>query len=204
MTYKKSQAEVEAAFVSQVKALGSSCDAFDHGELWEAARIAAAIHILLYDSGKSQSVLTQLNKKGLPFVCTAGPVNPANMVPSHPLVMITMGPDGVSYQAPLADGPEAPREFKFKRWWRGAVFAAPQSKWTLSRQELISNVRNQDGGGHFDEGLTNEKYVEFSRSPQWMVGMADGGKQGLMGLELHTVRQIGWEVMETFKRGGLI
>jgi hypothetical protein len=205
MTYTKTAEEIQQALRNQVSALKASCRAFDNGEQWEAARIAAAIHMILYDSGgKSRSILHQLGvKNDIEFICSGEPIDPRNLAPTHPLVMIKSGPTGMSY-APLIERPPFKvRTFKFKKWWREPVFAASRAKWTISREALITNIRNQDGGGHFDGSLKDDNYVEFSRSPQWVVGMANGEQVGLMGLELNTVRQVGWEVLQSLENAGL-
>jgi hypothetical protein len=200
MPYTKTPSEIEKAFRHQVMALAASCRQFDLGDEWEAARIASALHILLYDSGKSRSILHQLGiKDSLQFVCTGGPIGHTDLIPTHPLVKMEIGPVGSRYLPIKNEVPAPVRHFKFKKWWKEPVFAASQAKWVLTRGDLISNMRNQDGGGHFDGALTDERYVEFSRAPQWVMNMTDGTEVGLMGLEQNTMRQLGWEVLESLK-----
>ncbi|MFW2446011.1 MAG: hypothetical protein ACN4E6_01675 [Qipengyuania pacifica] len=203
MAYQKTAKEIRSAFDGQISALRSSCAAFDNGEQWEAPRIASAISILCHDAGKTVSLLTQLGiRNEMQFVSSVGsPITDTNLVVSHPLVAFQFTPDGVKASA-LLEGPFT-REWNFNKWWKQEVIAAgPLKAWSLTRNDLIRSVRNQDGGGHVDAQLSDEAYIQLSRTVHWSTFREGQLPASVMGLEQASVRQIGWELLQSLERAG--
>jgi hypothetical protein len=120
----QSNAELEEHLREQLEFLQSSADAFDSGRLSEAKRMATAVRTLVHDTKRSKSLLTQLKKKDVPFIDSAGDFSPSNLMSQALLLSIQIGSRGGGYVASLdrAVGDE-PRLIPFDKWWHKIVFA---------------------------------------------------------------------------------
>lgn len=52
----------------QIFFLQASSSSYDRGFMSEAKRLAVVIRVLVHDTPKSQSLLSQMDKKGIPFL----------------------------------------------------------------------------------------------------------------------------------------
>lgn len=90
----------------------------------------------------------------------------------------------------------------FNTWWTRPVVVSVQKddKRYYSRQNLVLNVADTDGGAHVDEGL-EEIYDELSRKNGLGISaIYRGEKYPLIYPELPCLRQIGHEVLLTLKK----
>jgi hypothetical protein len=74
----------------------------------------------------------------------------------------------------------------------------------FSRQELINNIANTDGGAHVDPKL-DEAYMELSRANSlgWVFGNGNLEEAFKGRPELACMRQITYEVLITLKEKNL-
>jgi hypothetical protein len=94
----RTRSELVSALGEQLNAIKTSSAAFDAGDNWEAKRLATAAHIILYDKGRTVSLLTQLGvKERINFISSSVPANPNNSLAETPLVIVHYGPNGPDY-----------------------------------------------------------------------------------------------------------
>ena len=198
---KRTRQDLIEALQCQVTFLQRSAAAYDAGDQLEAIRLATVAYVILHDGGKrNQSILTQLGVRGsLRFVVKGRPVNPQNLVTDMPLVGLQFqgGENpGALYVPLLANGPQPIRYLQFQRWWEEAVYQ-DQKKRTLSRKNIVSSLRDQEGGAHFDARLTEETYIGIAKEDSakwyWTINGQDAGPIR-PGPHLATMRQIAWEL----------
>lgn len=164
----------------------------------QAARLLAnAISLLVLTRGQSKGLLQQAGFiPRLKLPSTGSPRDPANILSHHQLVTIML-PAGI-YQPLCLSGPlrNPPRALWFDDWWEEPVVAI-SDVWH-SRRDLILNLRDTDGGAHFDESL-NQEYVALSRANALGWQLIDGDPPTRPPVSMSdpvpaTVRQIWWEL----------
>lgn len=191
-------AELHEHYNDQLQFLLQSAESFDRGFDGEAKRIALALRILLHDQGKNtHSLLGQIGLLTLPFVSTAIPYNPSNILTHGGLITIAMSGQETKYVAMLDDVPIV-RNLSFDEWWSEPVFVDNQQI-QLSRKELVRSIADQDGGAHVDPAL-NDAYSRLSRqnSLGWVV--TDGkDSHPIPRPERAAIRQVAHEVLKTLK-----
>ncbi len=174
---KRNTDELINNFVEQVLFLRKSCADYDNGEIVEIKRISVSLRNLLKDKGRDVSALTHLQKKDtIPFwdssSKTGGMSNFIidNMQNCTVMVMnIYMGlvikkisgiDNELKYQfVPLFHQPNWQRQdkLKFHDWYTQIIYADPTGS-SLTRENLILSIAEQDGGNHFDLKINNHYY----------------------------------------------
>jgi hypothetical protein len=205
MSYEVTSDELNGHLREQVAFLRASAEAFDRGFEGEAKRLATTIRVLVHDTGKSQSLLTQLKiKNSLRYEDTADQINPNNLLPTPGLVSgkITTGPDGVGeYIAPLGEllGPNRQNPpAQFKDWWERPVTKDPSGV-LISRKDYVLWVSNKSGGSHVDPELP-AAYAELinRNSLGWQYVTGDTPDKPFdRNPALAAVRQIAYEIEKT-------
>ncbi|MEX7479045.1 hypothetical protein AB0861_023210, partial [Acinetobacter baumannii] len=87
---------------------------------------------------------------------------------------------------------------EFSQWWDQLVID-DKSGGVFTRKNLILFMANQDGGAHVDPSL-DSSYAALKRdnSVGWVY--SDGiSEHPITDIELHSVRQIAYELIETLK-----
>lgn len=187
-------------------AILASCRNFDAGSLWEAKRIAAEVHILVFDGtgrSRTRSLLGQMelidtlwfrstNSRGAGLK-----PNVAFEVPASNLLMIDSRPPQKIVPACYAVGrSEADDEdLSFSEWWNQAVWWPPG--YSLSRKAIVCSARDQDGGSHVDDALSDSAYEFLTQDVHPILRM---GGVPIAGAHLCCLRQIGWEVSYSLDR----
>ena len=196
--YRQSKDELQQHLRDTIQALELSSRAFDEGFEGEAARLAAAIRVLVYDTESSKSLLGQLGQKAIPFYDVSVPRDPKTIITYSGLTAIDLTPQEAIHVAPLDHLPPGcpPRWVSFDEWWNRVIFVDQKGSET-SRKDLILAVANKDGGAHVDPVL-DEKYANLSRrnSLAWRFSSARGDVP-LEGPEKAAVRQIAHEVLKS-------
>lgn len=203
----RTTAEALQALTIQVKALKSSCAAFDSGDRWEAIRLATAAHTVVHDaSKKNQSLLTLAGKKvGMKFLATGPEIDGRNLLADTPLVVMQMDIRRGQFLPRLGEMSEDHRWLSFGEWWeRDHIYSSGSGKHLLSRKNLTFALRNKDGGAHYDLQIHDQNYVQMAEGPAWTYHNSDGAEQTLMEVELVTMRQVAWELLESLKHHGLL
>jgi hypothetical protein len=181
----------------QIGYLQASCDAFDAGSYPEFKRIAAAVRTLVHDTGSSTSLLQHLGEKAIPFASTAYQLDERNLLSHHGLIGFRMGPDGSRYVGHGAAN--GVHETSFDDWWNEVVIKDGAGR-KITRRQLILVAANQDGGTHVDADI-DEAYEALARSNSLGWVAFDGISESPMAqAEGVSIRQIGWEVLETLRR----
>lgn len=186
----------ERALHIQYQALQISTKAFDDGFRGEATRLANAIFILLGIGMRNHTSILEHLKKNFDFKLPSS-VRDANS--GSPLIFfrlkniakdnwtITLFPIGT-----FSTKPPIP----LSEWWSEIVLRDDKGN-ALTRLSLIRSVRDQDGGSHVDDEITDPNYkmaVEGNFGGFHYQG-PDGSTQAVpFSLEC-TVRQIANEVL---------
>lgn len=198
--WQRPRAELIAQLANQRKALGASAENYDRGEKWEAQRLATTVYTLVHDGGRnSQSILTQIGIRGsLRFISSGRPVDHRNLADEHPLVMMQIGGENSGYVPRLGESSNENRNVQFDRWWTSDLIYRSREK-TLSRRELVFALRDKEGGSHFDPQLNDDGYLAMTRDATrgWYVTTDNGPSARLLGLELASMRQVAWELIES-------
>lgn len=190
--------DIQEEFRAQLSLLRKSCEAFDSGDRDEFRRIATAVRVLVYDQGKSISVVSQLNLKSLPFLAYSTPTNPRNLASETPLVMMHITDNGATFIPVLDEGPFGHRELSFDEWWTEEAFRSPGGV-SMSRSGFILHTANQAGGAHVDPELDEEFYKIARENEGGWVSSFGGVEKPMSDLEKAYVRQIGFEVLKTLQ-----
>lgn len=183
------------------------CECYDRGNDIIALSIATAIRVLVYDAAH-KSLLTQLNKKKTAQFLSTNCRDPNETVHLGLVRRINVGvKDGKGGEAkywPLCDEryfPSPAKHFRlvmFDDWWGERIFE--NSKFSLTRNDLVIAISNKDGGAHFDPEV-EEKYDNFRKS--WsggscLVGLRSGVKRGYDNIPIYpAVRQMGYELLHS-------
>jgi hypothetical protein len=161
----RSSPELLALLAEQVTWLARSGAAYDSGLEDEAKRLTVPIRVLVHDTGKSSSLLSQLGlKSSIRFIDSAAPIRPGNLATTLGLVMMRVNTvKGGAYMPRLGDGPPHlyGRTAPFDRWWKGPVSKLADGR-TVSRYDYVMPVANQEGGAHVDPELS-PMYDDFVR-----------------------------------------
>lgn len=201
MKVKQSKEELLRHLEDNIGFLKTSAATFDAGNFAEAKRLATTIRVLAHDTSQSKSLLSLVGyKNGMGFLDTAYDFNPKNLMRHHGLVGVKIGNDGSGYWAPLGEHihRNQNRYVFFPDWWNKVVIV-DSAKAKFCR-DLILALSNKDGGAHVDPSL-NEDYANLTRnnSVGWFSNI-NGVKEGLNDIELHSVRQISYEIAVSIER----
>ena len=94
---------------------------------------------------------------------------------------------------------EVKRDFiDFDLWWDGKIYDDCNG-YSLTRKQLIINVRDTDGGSHVDDEL-DENYAQFKKKDSLTMNI-DGHFQDFNNIPAYSsVMQIAWETLTSIKR----
>lgn len=142
-------------------------------------------------------MLKQLGRDQIDFADTAHAYDPANLLATHGLVSIRMGPEGTSY-VPLLDRGLPISAVPFADWWKAVVFAKGE-EWQMSRADVVLTAADQDGGAHVDGELRSDyAALRHDNSLGWLT---DGDIRLNGGPGYTAIRQIAHEVLKTLIPG---
>jgi hypothetical protein len=198
---KQSDAELREHLQEQVGFILASAEAFHQGRQSEAKRMATAIRILVHDTGRSHSLLSQLAVKNrILYYDTATSVADPRIASAISLagMVLTIGKNGPqSFWSPNLDPDSELKDCTirpFYSWWTRPVMKDNRGEF-FSRRAFVLGVADQDGGAHVDPEL-DEAYGELTRrsSIGWRMG-GESGPEEIPGLELACVRQVAHELL---------
>ncbi len=183
------------ALGNQRSAIARSCASFDDGHLWEAGRLAASVFVIVHDASKrDQSLLTRIGVRGSTrFLCSNRKTNPRNLASEHLLASVITTNNGARFIPRLDSLPECHRWLQFHEWWEKDVIIRIGSQ-SLTRKRLVFNLRNKEGGAHFDTRIEDPSYVAVLNEPIWRFQVGERSVEPLLGVELVSMRQIAWEL----------
>ncbi|SDR55111.1 hypothetical protein SAMN05519103_05038 [Rhizobiales bacterium GAS113] len=201
VAWRRSPDELRAAFEIQRQALAASCASFDSGNKWEAIRLAATVHTLVHDQGKSyKSILTQMGIRGsLRFLSSGRVPERSELGAFKPLVVLQIHANGTAEYLPKFENynPRPHINVQFHDWWEDErIFR--DSQFVLSRKRLVFELRNKEGGAHLSSVIDDPSYVQFSRTSRTFVG-AGSDLKPVFQSDLASMRQIAWELTKTLE-----
>lgn len=190
--------DLKTILKNQIQFLKNSCESFDNNFEDEAMRIAAVIRVMLHDTSMSKSLLRQLGLKNIQFRDSATAYDPLNLIPTHGLVGIHLG-GGAPPRFSVRLGERPYKLVSFDEWWNKIVIADEQKN-KFTRKDLILALTNKEGGSHVDP-LLDEDWNALTRlfSIGWKYTSAEGTLKSMEGVEKYSMRQIGFEVIESLK-----
>ncbi len=205
MTIKQSKEDLLRALQENVQFIIASSRSFDSGFKSEAKRLSVAIRVLVHDTSRSTSLLTQLGKNDIPFYDTGYEYNPKNLVTQLCLLWLKAGGTTSEYIPLLYDvfkldkAISMVRKVTFNTWWNKIVIV-DSNRDTFTRKDLILVSANKDGGAHTDPTL-DEKYVNISRlySHGWQHVVGSKEIDFANRPVLPTIRHIAFEVLLTLQ-----
>jgi hypothetical protein len=203
--YRLSHDELVEQLRIQVGFIERSSAAYDDGYEDEARRLATVVRVLVHDTRRSASLLMQLGVKDkLRYHDTTLHARPGGRLIAPlglALQKVTTGPGGGGRYVPVGDDliPDRVRPpVVFSDWWT-KEFEIGEEKFT--REQIVLNVANQDGGAHVDPSL-DALYHALTRTNfgGWNFIDVEGSEQAFDGnLALACVRQIASELRRSLQ-----
>lgn len=201
--HNRTKNELMELLLEQIDFMKVSCASYDSGMTGEAKRIAVVIRTLLHDTGKSTSLLTQLDFKDIRFFDTSVHVDRANLLTHQGLTLISFGPDGAVY-VPRCLAPSRPdlnphNQLLFESWWTGIVLIDKERN-EFSRKNLVLNLCNKEGGAHVDPKL-DSRFAKLTKEHSMGWEYVTTEKQGpIEQVELASARQIAHELLLSLEK----
>jgi hypothetical protein len=198
---KLSKTDLEKHLKQQISFLVTSCQEYDQGKHHEAKRIATILRTLFHKTRSCKPLLGQLQIQRTQWVDTATAFDPQNLNSHLGLTRYEFTTGRLPCLVPKGSQEEN-NTLPFDAWWSRPVVVSVQEedKKYYSRQNLVLNVAETDGGAHVDAGL-DEIYYDLSRQNGLGINaIYKGEKYPLIYPELPCLRQIGHEVLLTLKR----
>lgn len=215
------EGELEQMFRDQIDALKQIGELYDKGSVPMAMILSTIVSTLLRDGGRNTtSLLRSLNKKEeAKFISSSrgfyneiimnGNKSEHELSPAAPLIFTEMGFGGHYAYKPLCSVfPDIPwkRALDFEDWYNEAIFKAEDGVY-LTRKELIASMRDQDGGAHVDNYLSQNVYVKLKTDPEPIFKeMIDKNptlkemiSKKMIGAHYATMRQVAWEVLDSLR-----
>lgn len=210
MTLVRTHRDFCKAFLIQYDAIRLSSTSFDLGFTGEAIRLANSIWVLLGRSKKTRnhtSIIDHLQwgaELEMPTSVLEGNTGGNTMIKASWTVFENV--DGRSAMVnvqiePMGDPPVSCRKLPLEQWWTEQI-AKPGGQ-SMSRYTLIRVLRNQDGGAHLDDEITDEDFVAFNNFAPFNIKGSDGET---IPVKLHietTVRQVAYEVLAGLKASSM-
>jgi len=184
--------------------MAASCTAYDIGDHSEALRLATCVYTIVHDGSKIRSIMSQLGikethiffatniKDGRTVLHIADRYTPLVelerlYVPPQFVPLCTFFQNRNAYFGV--------RGLTFDEWWnKDIIFFDGPSR--LTRRQLVFTLRNQEGGGHFDEEVRNPNFLPLQ---QKVIMFHPGrGISHQKHLELASMRQIAEELDLSF------
>lgn len=210
----KTRDELERNFVEAFERLVRANAAYDQGHWSDTPNIAKETFNFVHDRGRLVSLLTHLDLKAhTQFLSTAKarrteglPPGAVLASPEYRLINACIGFDGMGYEPLLGRVPSL-NPLLFDQWYDETVLAW-YGREDIKRGEIIEFIRHVEGGGHVAgrfEPRWDKKMMDLIRG-EWVDGYMRLGNGPAIEPEPYapayaTMRQIGWELEETLRRG---
>jgi hypothetical protein len=218
---KRTEDEFLENFLEQMKFLKKSCTEFDNGDESEIKRISVSLRNLLKDKNRDISALSHLKKKeslhywdsstksgGVSnFIinnmqnCTVWVID----IYMGLVIKEITGKDGIyTYHfKPLMHQPNWQRNdmLDFTSWYEQVIYHDPTGS-SLTRENLILSIAEQDGGNHFDLKVNN-KYYQFKQKDSLKLTVNGQVVVFENNPAFSSLRQIASEFIETVNQSEL-
>jgi len=182
----------------QLAFLEASGDAYDRGSRREALRLAVALRVLLHDTPKQTSLLSQLGVlDDLRFLSTGTAPSGMNLKTAGLSALAPARLEGgviAEHHALLHEAPRLSEQI-FHVWWSDTVMAARGITW--SRKDLVLALAHFEGGAHVDP-KPKRTWVDLKQVGIGFSTIDAGGDSiPLSNPAIPSVRQIAFEVEVT-------
>ncbi len=177
---------------------------FDDGVAVASLPLSVAVRVLVHDTSRSHALLVQLNERTrMRFIDSALPMSPTNLMTAHNgLVILKMTAGSGSSWAPRVEVGASPavagnQPLPFDTWWRRAVVVRDTRLAAWTRERLVLDIANKEGGAHIDPMRPEDlKALEDDNSMGWTHSdpLAGADQPMLNGPLLPSVRQIAHEL----------
>lgn len=218
---KRTEEEFIENFIEQMKLLSKSCKEYNNGDESEIKRISVSLRNLLKDKNRDISALSHLNKKkslrywdsstkneGMSNFIIDSMVNSTVWVLDIYMGLVIKritGIDGVYkyHFKPLLYQPNWQRNdtLDFNGWYEQIIYHDPAGS-SLTREDLILSIAEQDGGNHFDLKVNN-KYYQFKQKDSLKLFVNGENVIFENNPAFTSLRQIAHEFSETINRSEL-
>ena len=186
--------------VDQLTFLGNSARLFDEGYRREAVRMAAQLRILFHQSSNSKALLFQLNLQDF-LIKSAISITREELKEQESFH--GYGKAEVVGDRFLSLGPDLSTQFfdelPLEKWWRQPIWKLNEGT-IITREDLILNAANTDGGAHVDPAV-KDVYAAFA-APGAGGWYLRGTKRGAVleyseDAHLVALREIAHEVLQS-------
>lgn len=181
----------------QLDFIDRSCDAYDRGYLDEAIRIAQQVRVLVHQTPKSTSLLTQLGATKIRLLTTVSPISARTIFFDGISTCYFRGdhegkPSEARVGARLGGGPPVQKLFPLDEWWQQPLYVRNDIR--VTRKNLVLTAANKDGGAHVDPNLSRE-YQELNAGLWTFVTETTETK--FSESHFYFLRQIGYEIINS-------
>lgn len=231
LSIKRDPEEIKSIFTYNVKMLDLLCKEFDKGKteaaLWIAVILRTLIHTHYDEKEKrysSLSIIDQMDKKIVVYLSSAFPkpetdnflqgwsmenisntnFSSVSIYAGLLIKTLTTNKKGeyiAEFKAMKDMHPEKNRYIVLSEWLNEIIFQ--DSKKTLTRWDAIKMVANKDGGAHLDPNVP-PRYDAFRSKNLFKIRCNNKTVMCSSNPVYVSIRQIAWEVLETFKHNHLI
>lgn len=212
--YQLTKSELREQLEEQLIFLESSIKSYSEVE-FEAKRIAITVRVLVHDNDKRRgiSLLKSLNRKSsLNFIDSSSPndgrlhsmtgmVGVRGAKPNQYFGLVAkVNKDSKLIAVPLFQQhlPEWYSKYNkldFNSWWKMEIIKINDIE--VTREELIKNVADKDGGAHVDPQLPND-YHQI-KTTKLILNIKGNEVEFEKNVVYISVVQIGWELLKSIK-----
>ena len=225
--------EIQDIFNYNISMLNHLCNEFDKGKteaaLWIAVILRTLLHTYYNQKEKkysSLSIVDQLEKKVVVLIstsfsrpdsknfmqgwdiCNISNANITSISIFAGLLIKKLSMNGrgqfVADFSPMKDAfPDKNHDLILSEWFNEVIFQDLSGNMTLTRWDAIKMVANKDGGAHLDPNIPPE-YESFRSKNLFKIRCNNDNVICSRNPVYVSIRQIAWEVIESFKRAGII
>jgi hypothetical protein len=181
----------------QLDFIARSCEAYDRGYLDEGIRIAQQVRVLIHQTPKSKSLLTQLGATKIRLLTTVSPISSRTIFFDGISTCTFRGdkdgkPGEGTVGARLGGGPPVQKQFPLEAWWNQPLYVRNEIR--VTRKNLVLTAANKDGGAHVDSNLTRE-YQELNAGLWTFV--TETTEMKFPDSHFYFLRQLGYEIINS-------
>ena len=184
----------------QINFLTASINSYDSGNRSEAVRMAVSARILLHDTKRQKSIITQLDiKDDILLLSSATQYYPDSIVTYLGLCGLNFLNGRADYIPYCQLNRPNRREswFKLDDWWNELVIDDKSYKFT--RKDIVLLLADIDGGAHVDPAVYDEySNLKYNKSIGWsyfnIVGICAISNNSAYSI----MRQIAHEIIQSF------
>ncbi|MBC9033009.1 hypothetical protein IAG41_11440 [Sphingomonas sp. JC676] len=193
------ETEIAGQLHEQLALLVDYCDLYDAGKRTHAKSIAVRLGTIFMDMLQTPGGGKFVQDREVRFASIRGSDGPADpgYIPSYNSSAAILGiAPKTSRFLPFCSGENATTSWlRLGKWWPEPVFTSPNANLRITRRELITQMRNKDGGGHGYE-TPLQAYIEVAlKSAGWSAGGTASNEATPLGMHFAIMRHIAHETL---------